>query len=109
MWIGADGRVHTVAAPDWRDVIAVSPSVELSRLPWLSEQIEKARANLFASGLASLAIPGGEEAALPPRPLVLPDHAFGGDIKAFQDAVAAIPVWWRLDVLDALEEASEGD
>lgn len=103
MWISVDGVAHTIAAPDWRLVIRPEGEPPGRAPRGISAAIEDERLAIYEMIQAGQLVPGGPRDQLPVEPFPVPAPAVrtGEGLKRF---VRELPEWWRLDVLDALEE-----
>lgn len=106
MWIDDEKVVHTVAPPDWRSVIQV-PEQDLTEVSdGLADALEECRAQVYRSIQAGDLGPGGPVEEMPEQPVDVPVEVFS-DPGALRGFIAGVGAWWRLDVLDAIEECAE--
>lgn len=106
MWIDDQKIAHTVAPPDWRTVIRVAEQ-ELTAVPDdFEDALEDCRAEVYRSIETGALGPGGPAQELPAAPVDVPAGVFT-DADALRDFVNGVEAWWRLDVIEALDECAE--
>ncbi len=102
MWVDAEGVAHTVAPPDWREVLLLQGEhAEVSND--LLEELERQRRLVYDQIESGELGPGGQEGELPNEPIPLHTAAFE-DLGLLRSSLAQVDVWWRLDVVEALED-----
>lgn len=110
MWVGEQQVAHTVAAPGWSAVIVLAGGaldggvgavgLDVGEVPG---ELEAQREVVYVAVLAGPLGPGGVVGQVPPVPVVVPAGALTS-ARALRAFLAGVDVWWRLDVIDALEQ-----
>jgi hypothetical protein len=106
MWISEDGVAHTVAPPDWRDVIEINfgdlpPGRALEVVQWV-----ESRREVLYDQISSGLLVSGPVGGLPTEPVVF-DAGSIAAIEMCDRWLSDIDDAWKLDALDALELALE--
>ena len=103
MWIDEEGTAHTVAPPDWRRVVAFYGPLPPQPADELLDVLEGLRVDLYEQIGDGALSSGGPVGRLPDAPIAVDSHVLT-EPDRLSGVLAGIDVWWRLDVLDAIEE-----
>lgn len=107
VWVDDDRTAHTVAPPDWRQVIRIAGTVTGGVSGDLIAVVEVERDIIYSAIAAGELGPGGVVGGLPPTAVAVPVSVFTHP-PYLADFLRTLDPWWRLDVLDAIEDCAAG-